>query len=457
MRKALLFLVAVCTVFVAEAQKVTVKSVSPADMNDLTARREARKDPSGKNCALIRVGIVGVNDMSFPDAVGNVAHDGSEYQVFVPEGLQSLRYSGGSGKIRGVVKFVNYPAVGAITSNSVYRIIFETEDRQRMAIFKVTPHTARLTVDGQPVKLDAEGMAKIEKPMGSYEYRLSAPRYETLVDKIVLPEDELSVTKVINLEQVKYPVSFSGVPSNANLTVDGESYGPLSLNSNLKLSEGQHTIHLQAEGYNDIEQTISVGAGMVPLSLFMQQKREIEVIDKTGVSRTSLNLRPGHYLTFGGHLFDKKKYDAQKWGFSVNYSAMQHFAAILALREGVGIGWSYLDKDEMKNTFDATPKDTTTLYVDVPLQMGISVPINSFRTCLFSIMGGGYGKYMWTKMQGSSDKDSKNAWDYGLRLTAILEISKFIIGAEVSTSLNSKGVFYGLQVGLNMGRSNKKK
>ena len=113
--------------------------------------------------------------------------------------------------------------------------------------------------------------------------------------------------------------------------------------------------------------------------------------------------------------------------------------------------------DKGKNTFDTTPKDSTTKYVEVPLQIGISVPVNSFRTCLFSIMGGGYGKYMWTEMQGGTDNKTKDAWDYGLRLSAIMEFSKFIIGAELSSSLNKKGMFYGVSLGYNLGRSNKKK
>ncbi len=457
MKKAIIFLLAVFTLSIAEAQKVMVKSVFPGDLNDLTARMSPRKDSSGKNCALIRVGIIGVKDMNFPDAIGNVMHEGSEYHVYVPEGLKSLRYNGGGGRIRGKIEFKNYPAVGTIASNRVYHIVFDTENHQRMAIIKATPQTATLIVDGKPVKLDADGIATVEKPVGTYRYRLSAPQYETQEGKIDLIEDELSITKTINLERVKHAVIINGFPSKANLTVDGDSKGPLNLNGDLNLSEGFHTIHLQAEGYDDYEQTINVMAGMPPINISMQKKIEKEVTDRTGTSHTSINLRPGHYLTFGGHLFDKKKYDAQQWGISINYSAMQHFAAIFALREGISYGISFLDKDEMKNTFESTPKDTTTMYIEVPLQIGISVQINSFGTCLFSVMGGGYGKYMWTEMEGGSNSKSKDAWDYGLRLSAILELSKFIIGAEVSSSLNQKGIFYGLHLGYNLGKKNRKK
>lgn len=456
MKKIVLFLLAVCATLSAESQQLNVLSLSAADKNDITARREGRKDSNGKNCALIRVGIVGINDMTFPDAIGNVVHEGSEYQVYVPGGLQSLRYIGGGGSIKGEVKLSDYPDLGDIVSNNVYRLNFDTDDHKRLAIIKVTPKTATLVLDGLSVKLDADGMATVEKPTGSYRYQLSAPQYESLEGTIVFEEKELSTTKTINMEQVTHTISIVGAPSDANLSVDGVSYGPISINRNPNLPEGRHTIRLQAEGFDDYEQVIDVKTGMSPLNIVMQQKRLIEEIDKSKQSRTNVNLRPGHYLSVAGHLFDKKRYDAQQWGISFNYSAMQHFAAIFALREGIGFGWSYMNKDEIKNTFDATPKDSTTKYVDVPLQVGISVPINSFRTCLFSVMGGGYGKYMWTEVKGSSDNKSKDAWDYGLRLTAVFELSKFTIGAEVSSSLNDKGIYYGLHIGYNMGRSNKK-
>ena len=455
MKKIVLLLLAVCAVIGMEAQQLSVLSFSAADKNDITARREARKDSNGKNCALIRVGIVGINDMKFPDAVGQVIHEGSEYQVYVPDGLQSLRYNGSGGRIKGVVKFSNYPKVGAVASNSVYRLNFDTDDHKRLAIIKVTPKTATLILDGLSVKLDADGMATVEKPVGSYRYQLSAPQYESQEGTIVFERNELSTTKTINMEHVTHVVSIKGAPSDANLSVDGVSYGPISINRNPSLPEGRHTIRLQAEGFDDYEQVIDVKAGMSPLNITMQQKRLIEKIDKSNESRTNVNLRPGHYLSISGHLFDKKKYDAQQWGLSFNYSAMQHFAAIFALREGISLGWSYMNKDEIKNTFDATPKDSTTMYVDVPLQIGFSVPVNSFRTSLISIMAGGYGKYMWTEMEGG-DKNKKDAWDYGLRLSAILEVSKIIIGAEVSSSLNKKRMFYGVSIGYNLGRSNKK-
>jgi hypothetical protein len=38
-------------------------------------------------------------------------------------------------------------------------------------------------------------------------------------------------------------------------------------------------------------------------------------------------------------------------------------------------------------------------------------------------------------------------WDYGLRLTAQIDINKFVISGEYSSSLNKLGSFYGIKIG----------
>ena len=450
MKKVILFIFMACVSLNIEAQQVSIKDVSTAPSTDITARREARKDSNGKNCALIRVGIVGVKDMTFPDAVGSVAHVGSEYQVYVQEGLQSLQYRAKGGAISGEVRFAEYPKVSSILSNMVYRVVFETENHLRAAIFSVEPLTANVTFDGKPVALDGEGMAMVEKPVGNYSY-------ETLTGTVSLTEEEISTTTNIQLEQRMHPLNIQCIPPEASLFIDNEPYGPLNEISDLTAAEGKRNIRLLAVGYDDFEQTIDVKADMLPLNITMQQKRQEVKVHKKERTRTLVNVRPGYYIFANANLYDKKKYDAQKWGLGLSFSAMQHFGGIFALREGIGYGISFLSDKEMDNHFTSTPKDTTTQYVDVPLQIGFSIPFGSGNQHLFSIMAGGYGRYMWTKYanEDSDGKESKDVWDYGLRLTALLEIRRMVFGAEVSKSLDGRGMYYGIKVGINMGKRNK--
>ena len=339
----------------------------------------------------------------------------------------------------------------------VYKVTFETESQIRAAIFSVEPITASLTFDGRPTTLDAEGMAVIEMPKGRYRYKVTAPGYEIHSGTVSLTEEDLSTTTNIQLEPIMHPLTITSNQPDASLFIDNEPYGLLNEISDLTVAEGKHNIRLMAVGYDDYEQTIDVRAGMLPFHVTMHQKKQEVIFHKEERTRTMVNVRPGYYLFANAFLFDKKNYDAQNWGYSFGLSAMQHFGGIFALREGIGYGRSYLSDKEMDKVFSSTPKDTITNYVDVPLQVGFSIPLGRANQHLVSVMAGGYGKYMWTPYEDkdSDGKESKEVWDYGLRLTALLEINRLVFGAEVSSSLDGRGMYYGVKVGVNMGKRNK--
>lgn len=438
------------------AQKVSIKSVSHLEM-DTWGLRNNRLDATGKNCAVIRVGVVGVKDMKFMDAVGNVERSGSEYIVYVPETLKALNYSYNNGETSGTIDFTNYEGVTPLVQGHSYRVVFETENHIRAAVFSVTTQSlngdilplqsAKLIFDGTNVPLDKDGMAVIEKSIGSYKYSIQANGYERQSGTVKLTEDEISTTTDILMEATSYPFNITCSPSNASLFIDDVSQGQLDQISDLTITEGNHNIRLVAVGYDDYVQSIKAN-GSVNLNISMQQKKQEIKEFKEERTRTLINVRPAEYITVGGNLYDKKKYLAQKYDIDVNFAAMQHFGGIFAIREGIGLGASSLDKDLMKDVYESIPKDTMTWYVEIPLQIGVSIPFGSVTQNLFSIMGGGYGRYLWTKIEeNSKGKTSEEEWDYGLRITAILDIKHFTISANVSTSLNGLGVFYGLNLG----------
>lgn len=85
------------TCLATHAQQLNVKSVT-LRRGDITARTSPRDDAKGNKCAIIRVGVVGVEDLEFPDAVGEVEYSKNEYVVYVPDGLKKLRYKSKSNK-----------------------------------------------------------------------------------------------------------------------------------------------------------------------------------------------------------------------------------------------------------------------------------------------------------------------------------------------------------------------
>ena len=228
-----------------QGQNVTVKSVSLLQ-NDLEARTQPRNDKNGEPCAIIKVGIVGVEDLQFPDAVGDVKYSASEYVVYVPSGLKTLKYRKTNGKIYGEVKLDSDYGI-EIEKQRTYRLLLDTEDHFRAAVFAVNPPTAKLTVDGHSQALDENGMTTLKLPIGKHFYEIEAKGYYNKSGEFELIEEELSETMAVELIQHTQYVKFHIAPYNATLFVDNIAQ-PLNNKGiyQIELGEGQHMIRLTA-------------------------------------------------------------------------------------------------------------------------------------------------------------------------------------------------------------------
>ena len=104
MKRLFITFLAICAFATVFAQQLTVKTVHLRPQ-DARARTNPRDDAKGKKCAIIRVGVVGVENLVFPDAIGDVERSLSEYVVYVPEGLKSLKYKTKAGANLGEIIF----------------------------------------------------------------------------------------------------------------------------------------------------------------------------------------------------------------------------------------------------------------------------------------------------------------------------------------------------------------
>lgn len=455
MKKFFVLLIVFCaSINNVVAQQLSVKSVD-VRMGDLTARSNPRTGPDGKDCAVIKVGIVGVKDMEFPDAVGNVKQSISEYVVFVPDGLKVLKYKTKSGKVSGSIDFKKYNII--IESKGAYGVVFNSPNNMRAAIFVVQPQDAKLIFDGNTEKLDGDGMAAFERKVGEYRYKVEAPGYESQTGIVKLTSDDISTTTNIILEAKQYPFTIISNVKDASLFIDNTPYGVLSQNPDLEIAEGTHQIRLTAEGYEDYEQTINVAGYAAPMNITMQ-KAQMEVVKNTVV-----NIRPGYYFAAGGEYYDKNKYRAHEWGWNLGFSAMQHFAGIFAIREGIAGGLMYMNKKK-RDEYYTNLKDSTesSLFFEAPLQLGLSFPFGKYNKNLVSILAGGYGKVYFLELKDNNQRSSNNDknkeeekgtnWDYGLRGTIMFDISSFSIGAEVSHSLNDLGTYFGIKLAFKLSK-----
>jgi len=465
MKKFLLIFLMICAFSSTYAQQLTVKTVNLRPQ-DARARTNPRNDTEGKKCAIIRVGVVGVENLVFPDAVGNVERSLSEYIVYVPEGLKTLRYNNKEGKNLGTIKFDDWDQ--EINSLASYDVVFESSDHLRSAIFSVQPANATLFFDGKKVEVNSDGIAMINKPVGDYPYRVEAKGYIGQEGIVSLEEDDISTVTDVILDEQLYPVSIIVVPEKATVFIDNKPYTKDEL-VGLKLSGGKHSLRVTATNYQDDERSFTVSSSMDPIYVALKEAKHEVVKHKEERSRTNISIRNAFYITGSfamtgadniGKIFDGNN----ALDFGLELSAVQHFGGIFAVREAASIGAIKSNKNEnyIDFAYDIESDSLKWMWrIDVPLQLGISLPFGSYNEHLFSIFGGGYAKYIGLTDISESKYEFPDEYvrkgdvddyifDYGIRLSSKLDFSHFTIGVDFSQSLNDMGFSAGVCIGVKM-------
>ena len=438
------------------AQQLTVRSVNLRPQ-DARARTNPRNDSKGQRCAIIRVGVVGVEDLVFPDAVGNVERILSEYVVYVPGGLKKLRYKNGRSGNAGEIVFDDYGL--EVNSQASYDVIFESSDHLRSAIFSVQPANATVMFDGKRLEVNADGFAMMNKPVGDYAYKVSAKGYLEQSGSVSLKEDDISTVTNIVLEERLFPVSIHVQPSQATVFIDNVPYPEESL-SGLQLSEGRHEVRVTAVNYQDEERTIEVGASTPATYITLKAAKQQIIKHRNERSRTRTSVRSAVYYSLGGEMYDKNKYNAFDFGGKLGVNFLHPFGGVFAFKWGYEGGMMHLNKDlKFELNDELNDSTSTTGFSEIPVQLGFSIPFGKYNRHMFSVLGGGYYRWTWLRTNEVIGWDSSSGedefahfsvHDYGLRLTAIIDISHFSVSGEWSNSLNGHGMYFGLKIGYKM-------
>ena len=452
MKRLFIFLLMICVYFVSYAQQLIVKSVNLRPQ-DARARTNPRDDANGKKCAIIRVGVVGIDDLVFPDAIGNVERSLSEYIVYVPDGLKLLRYKNKTGKNLGSINFEDYGL--EINSLASYDVIFESTDRLRSAIFSIQPVNATLTFDGKNYDVNSDGIVMINKPVGDYSYTIMAEGYLGQSGTVTLTEDNISTVTNIILEQQLYPVTIKVFPEESTVFIDNVPYTKDAL-TNLKLPEGKHELRITAVNYQDEERTIKVTPSMSTESFVLKESKHEIVKHKGERTRTSSSIRSAAFYSLTGELYDKNKYNGFNYGGKFGISFMHPIGGGFSFKWGYEFGFMFLDKDlKFKLNEELNDSTSSTTLNEFPLQFGYCIPFGKYNRHLFSVLVGGYYRLTWLRTNEIIGYDSKNkenkyshfsVHDSGLRLTAMLDFRKIGIVGELSNSLNGHGLYFGLKL-----------
>ena len=453
--RIIIFIILLANVISMEAQKLTPKRFELLT-TDLLARKEQRtSQTNGTKCAAIRVNVVGVKDMTFKEAEGDCKYSMNEYIVYVPAGTQALTYK--IGNEEGKIEFADYgPA--EVEENATYRLLIDTENKMRSAVFYVSPSNAQLNVNGQNVQLDENGTGCIELPVGDYSYSITADKCDTEEGTVSLTEDEIVSVKDIVLNEKKYNLAIQCNHPEAAVFIDNISFGTLSsIQNNVQLTEGKHEVRITLENYKDYNETVDIHSEAASMNVNLEELKTKTIRRSELRTKSSISLRP-HIDTY---LSWNTKLDDMETNFGKLDVELHQYFGYFAFKEGISAGAVYgskkfcnkIDKHFSEIREDAEEKNRVAFYAEIPLQIGFALPLSLYNTSHVVFLGGGYGSYYYIGHKHDDMTTNKtvetNTFDFGIRINATFYLNKFAIGFEASRSLSDTklGEFIGIRIG----------
>ena len=131
----------------------------------------------------------------------------------------------------------------------------------------------------------AKGVFKDILTQGKYRLKVVKPSYRTFSKEIDIVSGKPFVEKVPNLEPIYGKLNIDSNPFDADIYIDGKSYGKTP-NQIQKILIGQHTLTLKKEGYKDINETIEIKEGEM-----LDRKYDLNQITSIKISSTPADAR----------------------------------------------------------------------------------------------------------------------------------------------------------------------
>ena len=446
MRK-ILFLIMFWSTIVVSAQDIMISRMEA--LQSTKAQVEARKDKNGKKCAIVLVDVVGIDKLQFKEAFGDVNYLLNEYTVYLKEGTKQLTIINGKNKV--LANFDDFDI--AIESGTTYKLILETSNKLRSACFYLKPKDADLVFNNKKVTKNENGIYVINDKMGRYDYSVTAKGYETVNGQVELTEGELVVTKDIELEEKKYPISIICSHPKANLFIDDIPLGTVESQNNIMLTEGKHVIRVTNKECKDYESNYTVKAsGNTPIKVTLTEYKKKIVYHKNERTKTTGNFRSHIDVNVSGNYFLDEK--STIWKANLEY---HQYLGIFAFKEGIGAG--VLDpSDKQHKELDKYAEVTNCTHkaifaMDLPLQAGLALPLSRYNTSSVLLLAGLYGAYYNIGHSADKMEDNKavnsDSFDFGLRANVQFYINRFSLSFEWNNSLSKYKL--GTNIGVSLG------
>lgn len=209
------------------AQEIVVKNIAPLTL-DISARSSGRVDSNGKDCAIIRVNIPTIKQMTFGNNVGDVEYYAGEYVLYASEGTTQIPVQA-EGYHPGVIDFDKFGI--PVNGKCVYRAtlaVADTEDYSHDNTGSITittePESNVILIDGEPVGSSPMTVEGIEEG----EHVISFPNVSgySLEDQTVNVKRGEVINQHFILNEKDYQESLYKEVSVAGIVMDGGGLTP---------------------------------------------------------------------------------------------------------------------------------------------------------------------------------------------------------------------------------------
>lgn len=370
MKTALLLLLSCFFYLNLYAQDIEVKEIKELG-TDFTASKFERKDHSGKSCAVIKIAIPSLEGITFSNHIGEVTNKSGEYVVYVSPGTTSLCIF----QDEELICLVDFSKSNLeIQSKHTYRVILNVEQTREM-IFHILPTDACLTVNGEVIKLDENGMGKIVcEPETMYNYTIEAPDYISVEDAFMLDPEEGSLEPInISLDHKMGNVIFNSNVDEFEVIVNNESYGIIRNGKSIELPYGKNTVRIISDQYEDWIKDVYIKDKNSAVTVEMEKSNDVS--NKLR-SRTSLFIGGGFAFDFNKNI-DMGDQNLRGYPIRAGLDYERYIKRWFTFKSGLDV--TVLTGKELKIN------EQSPIALDIPFLFSLNIPLGKLNRHHFSI------------------------------------------------------------------------
>ena len=232
------------------AQEMSVKSFEYLPM-DLIARTHPREDLNGKPCAVIRVGIALQGVVFEGNLIGKPVYNTGEYLVYITNGSRQLTIRHNN-YLPLTIRFADY-GIEKVESSNTYRLTVLTNASPEpsspsgnFVIMNVSPSFAKVSIDGESIVAESEGLFKRFMQNGTHTYQVDAGNaYMPVSGNFEMNGERITIP--VTLQSLKASLSVKTTTGGTNIYINEDYKGTDQWQGSLP--PGTYLLEAKKEGY----------------------------------------------------------------------------------------------------------------------------------------------------------------------------------------------------------------